>query len=173
MYCLTLPHSSLASGPLNMSAGAILFAIGLAIRIWAQQYLGYRIPKKYRKAQRKKLATNGPYKLCRNPVYVANALIITSLAILAGAPWFSSITFTWSMLVYHVVVSKYEEPHLAEKYGTEYLEYSENVSRWLPSTENIMSAITDPSQFPFYLALKSEIYNIAWTFPFVLRHFLY
>ncbi|RLA95251.1 MAG: hypothetical protein DRG59_04220 [Deltaproteobacteria bacterium] len=152
--------------------GIVWFTLGLAIRIWAQQYLGYRIPKKYRKAQRKKLVTTGPYRLCRNPVYIGNILIITGLPLMAGAPHVAPLSLVWSFLTYNVVVSKYEEPHQIEKFGPAYAAYLRNVPRWVPQPQVLRQRPGDPNPFPVWLAFKFEIHNIIWTFPFIFRYLL-
>ncbi len=173
IFCIFYPCSDLSTSTVTLIAGTILFTAGLSMRIWAQQYLGYRIPKKYRKAQRKKVVTGGPYQACRNPVYVGNILIIASLPLFAGAFRIVPLCLVWSFLTYHIVVSRYEEPHLLQKYGASYASYLQSVPRWIPDPAGIKNAFKDSGPFSFYLALRFELYNIVWTFPFFLRRFIY
>lgn len=172
-FCLLVPCSHYYGNLPTLLGGSIIFCVGLAIRIWAQQYLGYRIPKKYRKAQRKKLVTNGPYSVCRNPVYVGNILIIAALPLLAGIPKMAPISFAWCFLTYNIVVKKYEEPHLMEKFGSEYVSYIRQTPRWLPRLRSVKHTSDKNKPFPLWLAFKFEIHNIIWTFPFIIRHLLF
>lgn len=53
-------------------AGGI-FIMGLALRIWAQQHIHFRLRTE------KGLTITGPYTMVRNPIYIANTLICIAL----------------------------------------------------------------------------------------------
>ncbi len=167
------PSLKQVPGPWPLVPGSIFFSLGLSLRIWSQQYLGYRIPRKYRCAQGKKLTTRGPYQACRNPVYIGNIIIIAGLQFFTGSPQLVPLSVAWSFFTYHLVVTKYEEPHLMEKYGIEYVEYLSKVNRWLPSPQNLEGAFKDSGPFPLKLAFRFEAHNLVWTFPFLLRYFFF
>jgi protein-S-isoprenylcysteine O-methyltransferase Ste14 len=77
------------------------------------------------------LVMTGPYRLVRNPMYVAVVLIILSEALL-----FESLTLVvyglalWS--ISHLFVVSFEEPALSRSFGAQYASYRSSVSRWLP-----------------------------------------
>jgi protein-S-isoprenylcysteine O-methyltransferase Ste14 len=56
--------------------GLFVFYIGMAIRIWAQQHLCYRL--KFHKD----LTFTGPYQFVRNPVYIGTITIFLGMTIL-------------------------------------------------------------------------------------------
>lgn len=105
--------------------GIFIFLTGLAIRIWAQQHLHYRL------GVSKQLTTSGLYNFTRNPLYVGNILIALGLTVVSELIWFIPVTFFWLSITY-VFVVRYEEAHLSRKYGERYRKYTSEVSRWIP-----------------------------------------
>jgi protein-S-isoprenylcysteine O-methyltransferase Ste14 len=105
--------------------GIIVFAAGWVLRMWAQKHLGYRL-----KINRR-MTTSGPYALVRNPIYIANTLVILGVVVMSEVVWMLPATVLWCALIYSFVV-RYEEGRLAAKYGRDYLEYLQAVPRWLP-----------------------------------------
>jgi protein-S-isoprenylcysteine O-methyltransferase Ste14 len=105
--------------------GMVLFIGGWALRMWAQRHLGYKLRIK------RTLTTSGPYTLVRNPIYIANTLIILGAVVMSEVLWMIPITLLWCAAVYSLVVH-YEEQQLAVKYGGEYLDYLVAAPRWLP-----------------------------------------
>src|SRR5262249_7494270 len=76
------------------------------------------------------LVTTGPYRVSRNPMYVAMA------AVLAGWAW----AFLWWALAgwalfmvsaFHLRILLYEEPVLARLFGEEWQAYRQRVRRWI------------------------------------------
>jgi protein-S-isoprenylcysteine O-methyltransferase Ste14 len=105
--------------------GLVLFFLGMALRVVAQRHLRYRV------AGTRRLAQGGPYRYVRNPVYVANVLILAGLALAAELPYLAPILAVWAVLVYHLAVL-FEEKRLEHRYGDEYGAYCAQVPRWLP-----------------------------------------
>ena len=75
------------------------------------------------------MITRGVYQLSRNPIYVADALILTGLAMrwdLGALIW---------VLVFVVVIDQRfiegEEAGLRAKFGAEFHEWAEKVRRWI------------------------------------------
>ncbi|MBN2310294.1 MAG: isoprenylcysteine carboxylmethyltransferase family protein [Candidatus Hydrogenedentes bacterium] len=106
--------------------GLAVFAVGVAIRVWAQMHLHYRL------RVRKTLTTTGPYAYVRNPIYIGNTAIMLGLTCVSELLWFLPIMFLWCMAVYTLTVRR-EEAHLLGKYGEPYAEYLRNVPRWIPA----------------------------------------
>ena len=77
------------------------------------------------------LVVVGPYRHVRNP------MISGVLAILLGE---AAITASGSLLLWfatfwalqEIAIRIWEEPHLTQRYGSEYVDYRQNVPRWLP-----------------------------------------
>lgn len=77
------------------------------------------------------LVVTGLYRYVRNPMYVAVLAVILGQAILFG-DW-RLVTYGALMwLAFHAFVLAYEEPVLAQKFGTKYEDFRANVPRWIP-----------------------------------------
>ena len=77
-----------------------------------------------------RLVTDGPYAWTRNPMYVGWGLLQLGIGVIAGSGWvLVSMPFVGAMV--HREVLR-EKRRLEERFGDEYLEYSEKVGRWLP-----------------------------------------
>ena len=77
------------------------------------------------------LVAEGLYRWVRNPMYVG---VLTTLG--GHALWFGSrALLLYAALVFaafHLFVTLYEEPHLAQRFGESYLRYRASVPRWIP-----------------------------------------
>ncbi len=107
--------------------GLTTFLIGVAIRIWSQQHLRYRM------GIHKVLTTTGPYGMGRNPMYIGNTLTYVGATILSNLVWLAPFTFAWAIFTYQFVV-RHEETQLLKKYGPPYRTYLDQVPRWIPRT---------------------------------------
>lgn len=79
----------------------------------------------------RKLVIRGPYRWVRNPMYIGAAVA------LAGAALFYRSAALWAfvagfLIVTHLFVVLYEEPHLRRVFGQEYDSYCRAVHRWAP-----------------------------------------
>jgi protein-S-isoprenylcysteine O-methyltransferase Ste14 len=103
--------------------GGPVFLAAVAVRIWAQCHLGYRLKT------HKILTVTGPYHYSRNPIYLANTAMIAALVWLVELPWLVAPTVIWCALVYWAVV-RYEEKRLLANFGERYRRYTQRVPRW-------------------------------------------
>ena len=120
-----------ASGPALVLA-LVLLVLGGAIYawcVWDFATFGRGTPAPIDAP--KKLVVRGLYRYTRNPMYVGVLTVIVGQSVLFRTP---------SLLVYagvvaacfHLFITGYEEPHLADAFGAEYDAYRSRVSRWLP-----------------------------------------
>jgi protein-S-isoprenylcysteine O-methyltransferase Ste14 len=76
------------------------------------------------------LITSGPFALSRNPLYLAEALLLAGVALT-----FNKLSFLAVVPLFVLAVTKLaiegEERHLAAKFGQAYLDYCVRVRRWL------------------------------------------
>ena len=143
--------------------GGVLFALGLALRLWAQMHLHYRLEVKT------VLTRTGPYRFCRNPIYVGNTLILLSMTAMAGLLWFLPVMLVWAAIVYSLVV-RYEEGHLTRKYGAPYLEYVAQVPRWFPALRPAAPAVGARG---FLLAsIRAELHCLLLVVPAIIKALL-
>ena len=104
--------------------GWAVFVAGAAMRFWATLYIGGR--------KRLTVVCEGPYSLCRNPLYAGTFLIAMSAAIML-----ESVTFGAGILLgavfYAWATVPAEERYLRETLGEPYLRYCQQVPRFWPS----------------------------------------
>jgi len=140
---------------LQLTWGLAFFLAGWALRIWAQMHLRYRLPIKTI------LTTTGPYAHVRNPIYIANTLILVGICILEELIWLVPVVIGFCAVVYTLVV-RYEEAHLKSKYGERYIEYLHRVPRWLPiGTSQAPPQCGGAGRF-LVPSLRTEAHNVLW-----------
>ena len=85
------------------------------------------------RGQTETLAVTGPYRLVRNPIYLAGITLLAGIGLLYG-PWrVADLVMPVALFVYfHLAVIRVEEPALRRRFGASYSAYCQRVSRWLP-----------------------------------------
>ncbi len=77
-----------------------------------------------------KIIENGPFRISRNPMYLALVIILAALSILYLSIWFLLSCFgLWIILDRKAVVP--EEAYLEAKFGDLYTDYKSRVRRWI------------------------------------------
>lgn len=76
------------------------------------------------------LVTSGPYWRYRNPIYLADAMILLGLAELTKNVWFIAATAAFAGLVTWLAILP-EERHLERRFGKAYLDYKAMSRRWI------------------------------------------
>ena len=113
-------------------AGYLFLLAGLVIRLWCIFYIGGR--------KSKELNTQGPYSMCRNPLYVGTFL----LAIGAGLCFENLLMLAFcvaTIFPVHFLVVRMEEAHLEAIFGGQYRSYKQRVpTRYWPRLRNYKSA---------------------------------
>lgn len=74
--------------------------------------------------------TGGPFRLTRNPMYLAMAIQYVGLALLFNALWAIAL-LPVALVVVHFTVIQREERYLEQKFGEQYRNYKARVRRWL------------------------------------------
>jgi protein-S-isoprenylcysteine O-methyltransferase Ste14 len=140
--------------------GISAYFIGLALRIWAQQHLHYRLEV------RTQLTTNGPYQFSRNPIYIGNILICVALTIISELLWLAPITFLWCAMVYSLVI-RHEEAGLIKRYGLPYRKYMSEVPRWF-SCGPFFRKLGLVNEH-FFSSIVAEIHCLLLLLPYILK----
>jgi len=76
------------------------------------------------------LATGGPYRFTRNPMYVGMALLYLGLALVLNTVWPLAFLPLVLLLIDTAVIRR-EERYLISAFGEEYRSYCSRVRRWL------------------------------------------
>ena len=76
------------------------------------------------------LVTRGPYRLSRNPGYLALSLLYVGIGVAADNLWIVA-GLVPILIVMHYGVIVREEQYLKRTFGEEYLQYKASVRRWV------------------------------------------
>ncbi len=106
----------------SILAGIGVCLIGLGIRAWASGHL----------RKEKELTTSGPYRYCRNPLYLGNLMLGLGI-VLASRSWWIFFAFTVYFLLFYPPVIKRERARLAELFPPKYEEYRKRVPLFFPT----------------------------------------
>lgn len=96
--------------------------VGAAVRTWSSG----TIVKRY------VLATEGPYRLTRNPLYVGSFLMALGVVIMANQWLLGGAFLGLFAVVYHHLVRR-EEKALLERHGEAFAAYVKEVPRFIPN----------------------------------------
>src|SRR5215475_8881535 len=75
------------------------------------------------------LVRTGPYRVSRNPIYVAFSLFQLGIASWVNSGWLLATRLAAVALMAAVVIPR-EERYLARRFGADYVEYKRAVRRW-------------------------------------------
>lgn len=126
-----------------VAAGCVLIAAGLGLMIWTnvlfdrvgEGTLGLGAVM----GEPVHLVVRGPYRHVRNPMITGVLCILLGEAVVtASGPLL--VWFAIFLTLQEMAIRFWEEPHLVERYGDEYIDYKRNVPRWIPR----ISAWTPP-----------------------------
>ena len=76
------------------------------------------------------LVTTGAFSFTRNPLYLANTLIMLGVAMISGVVWFALLALIAAFLTQKLAIEP-EEKHLAARFGKRYHDYARRVRRWI------------------------------------------
>ena len=110
----------------------------LPLLVWG--VLQYRLAGRYRRREGgggpglavapERLVTGGPYRYCRNPMYLGHLIFLAGLA-LALRSWLAAAVFVGHAIWFQRRVRS-DEKRLALLFGDPYRDYCARVKRWIP-----------------------------------------
>lgn len=104
--------------------GCVLVGIGVVGRLWCALYIaGYKTNK---------LITEGPYSMCRNPLYFFSLLGAAGVGLCTESLTLAVVIIFAFAAIYPVVIQG-EENRLLGIYGAEYRAYMKFVPRFFPN----------------------------------------
>jgi protein-S-isoprenylcysteine O-methyltransferase Ste14 len=98
----------------SLAAGALVAAIGEAIRIWAAGHL----------EKGREVTMSGPYAFTRHPLYLGSTIIGIGLAIASASAIVAALVVGYLAITLTAAIAT-EEAHLTEKFGSAYPDYRE------------------------------------------------
>jgi protein-S-isoprenylcysteine O-methyltransferase Ste14 len=123
--------------PLSFLPGALAVPLGASLVVVAIALFSFSVAK-FRSVgtpvpARKPttvIVRTGPYRVSRNPIYLAFSLFQLGIAIWVNSLWLVA-TLIGAVALIHFVVIPEEERYLERRFGAEYLDYKGSVRRWL------------------------------------------
>ncbi|HEY4133369.1 MAG TPA: isoprenylcysteine carboxylmethyltransferase family protein [Gemmatimonadaceae bacterium] len=110
-------------------AGTLVMAIGAALMCWAVAFFhSWRFRAKLDEGHQ--LATDGPFKFLRHPIYMGLNLLALGTAIWVPTPimWVAAVL----MAIGSDLRARSEEPLLVGAFGRAYIDYRARTSRFMP-----------------------------------------
>ena len=125
---LLAPHPLTSSLGLRW-AGALLVVSSLPVPLWAARTMHRAGTTANPMRPVTQLVVTGPYRLSRNPMYLAMTIGYVGLALLVNSLWVG-VVLAPLLVVLHLGVIAREERYLDAKFGDEYRRYRKEVRRW-------------------------------------------
>jgi len=111
-------------------SGYVFLLAGVAVRLWSIHYVGGR--------KSHELITDGPYSLCRNPLYVGTFLLTVGACLCFENVLMLAAAFL-VVVPMHLAAARWEERHLLELFPEAFPEYARSVPRFWPRLRNYHS----------------------------------
>ena len=116
--------------PLINYVGWGLIGLGVALMFWAlMQFLALKttvVPRNIPSA----FIAKGPYRFSRNPIYLADTLVLLGFVLLVGSALGVVLVPVFMALIYHRFI-KGEEAGLQAAFPEEYRAFAARTRRWL------------------------------------------
>lgn len=133
--------------------GLLLTLSGLGLRLWAVSAIG---PGSRRRDDAVgPLASEGPYKYSRNPLYLGNLILWAALAAFSGH-LLAIPAVLLPLWIHYQLIIRWEEARLGATLGEPYRAWAARTSRWLPRPGGVGERPEPPSRAALRVAWRSE-----------------
>ena len=144
--CIVFPPR-LAGGSLVLDrwldlAGLAVVLAGQALRAAVIGFAYIKRGGRNKRVYAASLVSTGLFGVCRNPLYLGNALIVAGLLIVQGNPAACLLGLLFFGFAYRSIVAS-EERFLVRRFGAAYLDYCRRVPRWWPDPGRFAEATRD------------------------------
>ena len=119
-----------SAGLIMRRAGAVLVVLALLLTAWAMLDFRRRGTTVVPVHPAATLVTAGPYRVSRNPMYVAMTLLYAGVSLWALALWPLLFLPIVLAVIRRYVIAR-EEAYLTRRFGDEYRDYQARVRRWI------------------------------------------
>ena len=121
--------SRMMSPDISRLIGITLAIMALSLAIWAALIMKAAGTNVHPSQPALAIVRRGPFRLTRNPMYLALCLLMAALGFLLN-DWLSLAFVIPLALVLHYGVILREEKYLEAKFGDQYLDLKRHVRRW-------------------------------------------
>lgn len=120
LLCVVFALTANPQRELLLAAVPMVLA-GIGIRLWASGII----------TKNRELATAGPYRYVRHPLYAGNILVVAGF-VLASGNWWSAPVAVFFLLFYYPPAVEYEERKLRDIFGADWDAYARGNRALLP-----------------------------------------
>jgi protein-S-isoprenylcysteine O-methyltransferase Ste14 len=124
-------HTYWGSGPPSLVGGGAVAISGLLGILWSQGSMGTSWRIGVQQDERTLLVSGGPFRLVRNPIYIAIATFSVGLFLLTPST-LGIVAVAGLVAAIQIEVRLVEEPYLRRMHGAAYDEYCRQVGRFVP-----------------------------------------
>ncbi len=156
LFSAPMVAGSSALGLLLNAAGWLAFLAYVTLRVWATLYVGGR--------KDRELQTDGPYSMCRNPLYLGSFAFAVALACFLQSLVFGAVLLP-AILLYLRYVVRAEEQFLELRFREDYRDYCRRTPRFWPRW---MAFHTSPEVRVELKRLKKEVVRLACAALFII-----
>lgn len=140
----------------TLAAGFVLALLGESIRFWGVAYAG-SLTRVTGSVGAPEVVMAGPFSYVRNPLYIGNIMMYTGVGVMSNAltPWLVLVALAWFSIQYSLIVSL-EEDFLQKEFGEGYIEYKQNVPRFIPRFRPFKHPSQEQQKPSWQEAVRSE-----------------
>ncbi|TCD13241.1 methyltransferase family protein [Oricola cellulosilytica] len=126
---LPLPWLPGITAELLFALGVLLIAAALAIDFAAMRQMrrANTTVMPHRKSEH--IVTSGVFSFSRNPIYLANTMIVIGVGLVSGIAWYLPLAIIAAYATWLMAISR-EERHLEARFGKAFRDYKKRVNRW-------------------------------------------
>ena len=110
--------------------GIILIVAAIGVDLWAMKTLYEARTTVLPNRGSDHLVTRGPFGFSRNPIYVANMVLLVGMGCLSMNAWFLLLAPLNGIMTHFLAVRR-EETHLLARFGYQFEAYCRRVRRWI------------------------------------------
>ncbi|MCB1386119.1 MAG: isoprenylcysteine carboxylmethyltransferase family protein [Hyphomicrobiales bacterium] len=129
-YALPLPWIPGPVGEMALMLGLLLMAAAVFIDVRTFQELRKHKTTILPTRAASHLVTGGPFSFSRNPIYLANTMLVSGLGFALGNAWLFA-TAVLAVIAVGKLAIEPEERHLSRKFGSAWHHYAKRVRRWI------------------------------------------
>jgi len=129
-YVLPLPWIGQPLSDILFAIGWLMVAGTIAIDIAAMRTLARHKTTIMPHRGSDHLVTDGPFSFTRNPIYVANTMLMIGVGLISGIFWFLPLAVIAAYVTQKLAIER-EERHLDARFGKRYRDYRKKVRRWI------------------------------------------
>jgi len=144
----------------GLVVGGALAAVGMAIRLWASGHV----------RKDRELATDGPYALCRHPLYLGNLLLGVGYALASGL-WWALAVWALTYWLYYLPAVWREDDKLGKLFPDAWFDWADVTPALIPRRLRLQARGWSLLQCarngdPLYaLVLAAAFYNLYARLP--------